>query len=250
MNEQSIKNKRAWEYRAYEFWNNRDGSPMDKAIKIQKNPIECLKKHKEYFNNIEGKKIANLCGSNGRKAVPLALLGADVTVFDISEENKKYALELAQCANTSINYVVGDIYDIDLKEYEGFFDILYLEGGILHYFNDISKLMTILYSLLKHGGIMILSDFHPLRKCISKDSETQTQVNYFDIELHEGDVAYKQFFHKKEQRDFPNVSIRMYTLSEIINSVITTNFTFKKFDEHRGWNNENIPWEFTILATK
>ncbi|MEG0774302.1 class I SAM-dependent methyltransferase [Clostridium sp.] len=250
MNEQSIKNKRAWEYRAYEFWNNRDGSPNDKANKILKNPKECLKKHKEYFDNIEGKKIANLCGSNGRKAVPLALLGADVTVFDISEENKKYALELAQCANTSINYVVGDVYDIDLKEYEGFFDILYLEGGILHYFNDISKLINILYSLLKHGGVLILSDFHPLKKCITKDSETRTQVNYFDKELHEGDVAYKEFFHEKEQQHFPKVSIRMYTLSEIINSVIAANFTLKKFDEHRGWNNENIPWEFTILATK
>lgn len=40
-------------------------------------------------------KIANPCGSNGRIAVPLALLGADVTIFDISEENKRYALELA-----------------------------------------------------------------------------------------------------------------------------------------------------------
>ena len=35
----------------------------------------------------EGLKIANICGSCGKKAIPLALLGADVTVFDISEEN-------------------------------------------------------------------------------------------------------------------------------------------------------------------
>lgn len=27
-------------------------------------------------------------------------------------------------------------------------------------------------------------------------------------------------------------------------------FNLQRFDEHRGWNNENIPWEFTILADK
>ena len=83
MNEQSSANKVAWEYRAYEFWMQRDGPPKDKAIELKKNPLGSLKKHQVYFNNVEGKKIANLCGSNGRKAVPLALLGADVTIFDI-----------------------------------------------------------------------------------------------------------------------------------------------------------------------
>ncbi|MBZ9623831.1 class I SAM-dependent methyltransferase [Clostridium sp. FP2] len=225
-------------------------APMDNATKILKNPKACLKKHKEYFNHIEGKKIANICGSNGRKAVPLALMGAAVTVFDISEENRKYALELAKCANTSIDYIVCDIYDVDLKKYEGFFDILYIEGGILHYFNDINKLMSILYSLLKDNGVMILSDFHPLRKCIAEGNSGQTQGNYFDEELHNGDVAYKQFFSKQEQCDFPDCSLRFYTLSEIINSVIINGFELKKFDEHPKWENEKIPGEFTILAVK
>jgi len=46
--------------------------------------------------------VSLIIHGNGRKAVPLALLGADVTVFDISEENKRYALELAEAANTHI----------------------------------------------------------------------------------------------------------------------------------------------------
>ena len=96
MNEQSEKNKRAWEYRAYEFWCKNNGAPRDKANKILENPAACLKTHQKYFEDVQGKKLANLCGSNGRKAVPLALMGAEVTVFDISEENRRYALELAK----------------------------------------------------------------------------------------------------------------------------------------------------------
>jgi 2-polyprenyl-3-methyl-5-hydroxy-6-metoxy-1,4-benzoquinol methylase len=254
VNEQSIKNKIAWEYRAYEFWNKKFGSPKEKAKQILENPKAQLTKHKQYFEDIAGKNIANICGSNGRKAVPLALLGAEVTVFDISEENKKYALEIAEYANTSIDYIVTDIYEIDLKKYRSHFDMLYLEGGILHYFNDIDKFMSILFSILKEDGVMVLSDFHPLRRCMVKGSDAkiqyQIQANYFDKELYNGDVAYKHFFDKNEQQDFPDVSVRSYTLSEIINSVITSGFKLNKFDEHRGWKNENIPWEFTILASK
>ncbi|WP_078379856.1 class I SAM-dependent methyltransferase [Sutcliffiella halmapala] len=254
MKEQSTKNKKAWEYRAYEFWIKKHGSPKELAEQLLVNPRAQLKKHKHFFEHVEGKKMANICGSNGRKAIPLALLGAEVTVFDISEENKKYAIELAENANTKIQYIVTDIYEIDLLEYEGYFDILYLEGGILHYFNNMDKFMSILFSLLKDGGEMVLSDFHPLGKCIVKTQDSQTpyqfEPRYFDKELREGNVAYKHYFDEKEQEDFPSVSIRSYTLSEIINSAITAGFIIKKFDEHRDWKNENIPWEFTILANK
>lgn len=246
------QNKKAWEHRAYEFWNKSYGTPKDLAKRILENPAAQLKKHKPYFENIIEKKIANLCGSNGRKAVPLALLGADVTVFDISEENKQYALELAEYANTSIEYIVTDIYDIDQIKYGGHFDMLYLEGGILHYFHDLDRFMSILFSMLKAGGLLILSDFHPLRRCIIKaeDGQYQVQAAYFDEELHSGDVAFKQFFDQQEQAAFPDVSVRYYTISEIINSFIAAGFQLKKFEEHRGWDNENIPWEFTIFASK
>ncbi|MEN1968382.1 methyltransferase domain-containing protein [Lentibacillus sp. N15] len=197
-----------------------------------KDPKGHLKKHQHYFKNIRGMKIANICGSNGRKAIPLSLLGADVTVFDLSEENRKYALEMAKYANTFIDYVIGDIYDINIQKYTGNFDILYLEGGILHYFNDIGKFMDILFLILKWGGRMILSDYHPLGKCISSDFN-YTPV-YFDKELHNEDLAYKQFFNKEDQQDFPSVLIRHYTLSELMNSVITSGFKLQKFDEHRG----------------
>ncbi|MBP7401766.1 MAG: class I SAM-dependent methyltransferase, partial [Clostridia bacterium] len=101
MNNISLKNKKAWEYRAYEFWILKYGVPAEKAVQIKNNPKAHLRYHQKYFENIEGMKIANICGSNGRIAVPLAVLGADVTIFDISAENRRYASELASCAEVS-----------------------------------------------------------------------------------------------------------------------------------------------------
>lgn len=80
-----------------------------------------------------------------KKGGPTSSLGADVTVFDISEENKRYALELAAHAHTSIEYIVTDIYEMDLENYGRQFDMLYLEGGILHYFSDLPTFMAILF---------------------------------------------------------------------------------------------------------
>ncbi|WP_214801379.1 class I SAM-dependent methyltransferase [Exiguobacterium sp. ERU656] len=247
MEKTSAINKTAWEYRAYEFWNQRDGSPADKAKAILADPKASLKKHQHYFGEVNGKRIANLCGSNGRKAVPLALLGADVTVFDISEENRRYALELAACTGTEIEYIVGDIYEMDLNRYRNQFDVLYLEGGILHYFHDLEAFAAILFALLKPGGKLILSDYHPIKHCI--DEESQYIPRYFDQEIYEENIAYQAHFDPAEQTEFPKVMLRHYTMSEIVNTVIRSGFTLEQLDEHRGWDGENIPWEFTLVAT-
>jgi SAM-dependent methyltransferase len=87
-------------------------------------------------------------------------------VFDISEENKRYACETAAAADTHINYVVGDVMNIDMSVYGGYFDIVFMEGGILHYFYDINRFMGVMNNLLKDGGKMICSDFHPIHKLV------------------------------------------------------------------------------------
>lgn len=248
MNEQSILNKKAWEHKAYDFWIKRDGTPEEKAKKIVKDPLSCLKNHSSAFVDCKNLKIANVCGSNGRKAVPLALLGADVTVFDISQQNQRYALELAKCADVSISYEVGDVYDIDVEKYRAYFDVIYLEGGVLHYFNDIEKLLALLSKVLKYDGKMILSDFHPIRKITDTQIAERTLGDYFETELHRDDIAYKKYYDKVDT--FPDVILRYYTLSEIINAVLKTAFAIHQFNEHPDYNNKKIPGAFTIIARK
>lgn len=249
MREQAAKNKAAWQHRAYEFW-YKQGSPAEKATYLKNDPVARLRYHQKYFQDVKGLKIANPCGSNGRIAVPLALLGADVTIFDISEENKRYALELAESAKVDIQYIVGDFCDIDLNMYSNTFDIVYSEGGILHYFSDIDIFTSKLYEITKTNGELILSDFHPFRKIDLIGNVPQTCGDYFDSNIHNGDVAYKGFFPSEEQNSFPDCCLRFYTLSEIINSVIKSKFVIKEFNEHPNWNNKKLPGEFTIFATK
>lgn len=250
MNKSSRQNKEAWEFKAYDFWLQHAGAPQDLAGEILADPARKLRFHSAYFDGFQGVRVANICGSCGKKAVPLALLGADVTVFDISEENKRYAMKLAAAAHTAIHYQVCDVLEIDLQKYAGYFDVVFMEGGILHYFHDLDAFMQMMYALLNQGGSLICSDFHPLTKVLDALDFQQPLRGYFFTEVFEGEMPHAKFYDEDIRKSFPKCLLRKYTLSQIINAVINAGFLLKRFDEHPAWTNPDLPGEFTILAGK
>ena len=250
MIESSRQNKKAWEFNAYEFWLREAGMPGELAQRILADPVRVLRFHAASFDSFEGIRVANICGSCGKKAVALAALGVEVTVFDISEENRKYALELAEAAQVSIRYEVCDVLEIDLREFAGQFDAVFMEGGILHYFHDLSEFMRIMHALLKPGGRMICSDFHPLTKVMDVLNFQQPAMSYFSTAVFEGEMPHAKFYDAEKRKTFPKCRLRKYSLSEIINGVIGAGFVLKRFDEHPAWTNPELPGEFTILAEK
>ena len=209
-----------------------------------------LKHHAKYFDSFEGIKVANICGSCGKKAIPLALLGAEVTVFDISEDNRRYAMETAEAAGVRISYVVGDVLETDLEKYGGAFDVVFMEGGILHYFHDIGEFMRIMYALLKPGGKMICSDFHPFTKIMDSLKLERPVMSYFSTEIYEGEMAHARFYPEEIRSKMPKCSLRRYTMSEIVNGVTGSGFRLDRLDEHPAWENDQLPGEFTIIAYK
>ena len=250
MKEYSEQNKRAWEYNAYEFWVNNAGTPSERAKEDLEDPKKMLKRHAQYFDTFTDAKVANICGSCGKKAIPLAILGAEVTVFDISEDNKRYALEVAEAAHVNIDFVVGDVLEIDMDKYKNYFDVVFMEGGILHYFHDINQFIKLMYQLLKPNGKMICSDFHPFSKISDLLALEQPTMSYFSTDVFEAEMAHARFFPEEIRKQMPLCSYRKYTISEIINSVIEQGFLLNRFDEHPSWTNDKVPGEFTIIARK
>jgi len=255
MDKMSHQNKEAWSYNAYEFWINELGSPDDVAKSMISDPIYHVRRHIEYLGDIKGKKIANLLGSCGKKAIPLALLGADLTIVDISKSNKKYAMKLATSADVKISYIVSDLFELD-TDINNNFDIVYMEGGILHYFSDIDKLADKTHSLLKAYGKIVLNDFHPIRKIFKEkdifvDSDDSIKVtgDYFESKIHEEEMAHQKYYSK--EIEFPKCHLRYWTLGEIVTSFASAGFTIEKLVEGpRFDNHKNIPGEFTLVAKK
>ena len=159
-------------------------------------------------------------------------------------------METAEAANVTIGYEVCDVLEADLEKYGDYFDVVFMEGGILHYFHDIDEFMKIMYALLKPGGKMICSDFHPFTK-INDSLKLETPVmSYFSTEVYEGEMAHARFYEDKIRSKMPKCSLRKYTVSEIINGIIHSGFRLTRFDEHPAWENDRLPGEFTAVAVK
>ena len=244
------QNKRAWEYNAYNFWRQHNGEPAELAEKLAADPLRALKRFAAYFDAFEGVRIANICGSCGKKAVPLALLGAEVTVFDLSADNCRYATELAAAAGAALDYQVGNALEIDMARYGEAFDVAFMEGGVLSYFHDLAQFMAVLNRLLRPGGRLILSDFHPFNKITDALGLEQPTMSYFSTDVYEGEMAHARFYEGEMRQSFPKCSHRKYTISEIINAVLDAGFTLRRFDEHPAWFRHDLPGEFTLIAEK
>ena len=173
-----------------------------------------------------------------------------MTVFDISRENQRYALELADAAGVKIDYQVCDVLKIHMAHYQCGFDTVFFEGGVLHYFHDIDQFMRVMHSLLKPGGKMICSDFHPFTKVMDVLDLQQPTMSYFSTDVFEGEMAHARFYDEEARKQFPKCSYRKYTVSEILNAAVVAGFSVRRFDEHPSWTDPRIPGEFTLIAEK
>lgn len=263
MNQQQMseRNKIGWNQNAYEAWVARHGSPKDYAKELLADPSKKVSYYLDEIGDVKGKRVLNLLGSKGNKAVCLALLGADVTVVDLSSENKRYAMELAKAAEVSLTYIVKDVLDLGEEDMSPF-DIVILEMGVLHYFVDLHPLFQKVSKLMTETGIFIVRDYHPF---VSKtmrviNGEAVLDGDYFSDRYVEVNVAYSALLPETMQNELERNVIRQWMLSEVVNALVHSDLKIRKMKEDKGvhWAfpvgspqkiSERLPGTFTIIAS-
>ena len=244
---QASRNKAAWEHRAYEFWVQSTGAPDQVARDMLDDPKRWLRRHLPVLGDVRGRKILHPLGSNGRKGIPLAILGAEVTIVDISEENRRYALDVARAAGVDIEYIAADYGEYeDISRAESC-DIAYMEGGVLHYFEDIAKMFRKTHRMLRPGGRLILDDFHPYRK-LAKDFPTGG--DYFDTRLHEAPIAYAGLLDGNDPNTMPQCLLRYWTIGELVTAVASAGFRIDEMTERSRGDEPMVPSDYLILARR
>ena len=245
------QNKKSWNQKTYEALLNRFGPPEEAATKLKDNPSSRIKTLLPYLPSLQGKKVANLMGSHGMKATAMSLMGANVTVIDFSYENERYAKEIANHCNIDLTYIVADILKMD-SDYDGEFDVIVMELGILHYFLDLHPLFRVVSRLLKNGGTFVLQDFHPIstKLITSKGKKHKVDGNYFDPTIHKTVVAYEK--HLTEDKEDSVVLQRKWTLGEILTSMADEGLIIKQVTEEPNikLHDRGIPKIFTVKTTK
>jgi 2-polyprenyl-3-methyl-5-hydroxy-6-metoxy-1,4-benzoquinol methylase len=245
--EMSNINRNSWNKDRYQIWLDRFGSVEQEAQRILKDPRKRIKILADYLGNVKDKRVINLLGSNGTKAVSVAVMGAkEVKVVDIAEENARFGYDLASACNVKIDYIVTDIMELDTEEI-GEFDIVFIEMGVLHYIYDIEKLFLIANRLLCTGGKFVLREYHPIIWKLLKPENGQfvASGNYFE-----------QSIIGEEMK------LRRWTLGEVITSIVNAGLTVKALHEESGdiqrWifkdmpegTEDRIPGIYAVIATK
>lgn len=252
-----------WNEDTYTAWVARFGTPLEAAAKLIKEPSAKLYPLSSYFGDVQGKKMMNLMGSNGMKAVALSLLGADVTVADFSEANARYAADLAQEAGVQLTYIVSDVLKLTDHVLDGSYDIVFAELGIVHYFTDLAPFMETVRHLLSPGGIFVLRDFHPVTtKLISSKGSTakvrkhKVSGDYFDTTLEEKKVSYSKYLPATGkpvgEQEHSVVYWRRWTLGEIVTAAASSGLVIRQLIEEPNLSSDvydkGIPKTFTLVA--
>lgn len=234
-------NRHAWNTQRYDAWVSAFGSPQAEAARIVAEPERVLRRLSPYLGAVAGKRICNVQGSHGRLAVALALLGASVRVIDFAEENRRYALSLAEAAGVAIDYSTGDIMEAGELGLAHSFDMLVLELGIIHYHQDIDRFFAVMCDLLADGGTLILNEFHPVQRKLFWNEGPR---DYFQTELIEADVPNPDVAGGTLGRCL----YRFWTMGDILTAIINAGFAISRLEEHPDWTDPTVPGSFTLVA--
>lgn len=249
--ELAVANKFAWETKAYQAWVQTFGTPDELAVELKQKYKHHLRHWLKYMGDLAGKRVLNLLGSNGRKAISMALLGADVTVVDISEENRLYATQTASAAGVDLSYICSDVLGIPDEERLGQFDIVLMEFGVLHYFTDLGSIFSVVHRRLRNKGRFILTDFHPFaRAFLNTYNLKQPSGNYFDDCITEGEVAFAKLLPEEERSGLGKTLVRGWTVGDILTATANMGLFIRTFEEIASPVNPGVPEFYTLIADK
>ena len=243
----AARNRTAWNTAPYQAWTARYGPPDVAASRILADPRRIARRVLSHLPDPAETRIANPLGSHGSVAVALAVLGAQVTVFDIASGNARYARELATAAGVGIDYVVGDFLECAPAHSERY-SAACMELGITHYFHSLDAFALTLHGILSPGSTLVLAEFHPLvKKALAiGGGEARLSGDYFTHEVEAAATPYDAF----TGANVPECTVRRWTLGEIVTAFAQADFRIAKLAEHPHPECTALPGEFTLVATR
>jgi 2-polyprenyl-3-methyl-5-hydroxy-6-metoxy-1,4-benzoquinol methylase len=174
-----------------EFWNERYAN-KEYAYGIKPNDF-----YKDQLNQIPNGKILFPAEGEGRNAVYAALQGFEVFAFDMSDEGKQKAEQLASENKVTINYEVASVEEINYPE--NYFDAIVFV--FVHFpINVRNQYYQKLLSYLKPNGTIIFEAF----------GKAQIQLNSG------GPKQVEMLFSKEEiKNQFPNIDFKFLETLDI-----------------------------------
>lgn len=183
----------------------------------------------EVVGPVDGRDLVHLQCHFGMATLDWARRGARVTGLDFSEPAIAAARALAAEMSLDARFVAANVYDAPAA-LGADYDIVHTGLGALCWLPDLDRWAGVVDSLLRPGGFLHLSEFHPVEQIMADDALTPTYP-YFGGErlVFEEEGSYAD-------RSAPTVSNRTYEwihgLDRVIGALLGRGLVIESFREH------------------
>lgn len=162
-----------------------------------------------WLGDVAGKRVAVLGSGDNLVVLALAGRGARVTSVDIAANQLATARHRAAELGLAIEFVRADVTELhDLVT--GSFDLVYTGGHIAIWVSDLQKFYGEAARILKPGGRLIVSEYHPFRRIWKATTDRlEIEADYF----HRGPYTYE--VPGGQTHEF------QWTVGDYINTVLT-----------------------------
>ena len=167
------------------------------------------------LGDVKGKKIIELGCGGAQNSIALAKRGAICTGVDISREQLKFAKELARLNKVEVNFIEGDLENLEMIE-DDVFDIA-ISAIAFDWLQDFKKGFNEFYRILNHNGVIVFSIIHPF---FIRLGETPKNLKI--------ETSYFERIDNFKEPTGVSISFCIPTIGDVINNLIACNFTIEK----------------------
>ncbi|MEY9857393.1 2-polyprenyl-3-methyl-5-hydroxy-6-metoxy-1,4-benzoquinol methylase [Catenulispora sp. GAS73] len=170
--------------------------------------------------DVRGKSLLHLQSHIGVETLGWARHGAVVTGLDFSQPAMEAAAGLAKRIGvTDSRWVTSNLYDAAEALGGEQFDVVYTGKGALCWLPDIERWARVAASMVKPGGFLYVSEFHPFGNTLDDEDGRTVAYDYFDRSPQVWDEpgTYADFEAQTQQ----NVSVEFnHGIGEIVSALI------------------------------
>jgi len=180
----------------------------------------------DFLGNVRGKKIVELgCGA-GQTSITLSKRGAACSGIDFSREQIEYGRFLAKKEKAKVNFVLGDLNNLDGRFPKNYFDIAFSIFAF-QYIENLDRLFASVRKILKKNGLFVFSLDHPIwtsgewKKI--KGKEVFVLSDYFkrrkvfwSWEFHKGIKGNFYYYHKSFEDFFRNLTKNGFVVEDVV----------------------------------
>lgn len=206
------------------------------------------------LGSVAGKKVLCLAGGGGQQSAAFALLGASVTVFDLSDEQLERDEKVARHYGFEIKTVQGDMRNLSSFEKESF-DVVH-HAYSLNFVPDAVEVFRQVARILRVGGIYHFACANPFVMGVGQKDWNgegyvlkKPYIGGARISYDDHDWVYNREAHGK----IPNPIEYRHTLSDVLNGLIENGFVISRVSDNCDMNSDTNAapktWEhFTAFA--